>query len=273
MFTSSTARIARLLLVLVACGGTSMGWGAQQSGCVGTVADVYGTVTAANTASAKPQDHWPVQLMQCFAPGKVLQLAQAARATLFFPGVGTAFELNGPGKFEVMADAARALSGAASPVQTRMSDVFRQMQLGRVDLVPSGTRMREPFAGAGPVPLEPSGIVMAAPLVFRWQASNPHPPYRIVVATQDKEPVYEAASDAAEFVLPADVQLSPGRPLLWRVEDASAGGQSAGRWLGFIIATPQARALAAQLDRAIPNPSPAERNLREALIMQQMTED
>jgi hypothetical protein len=238
---------------------------------VGTVADLYGTVTAANTASAKPQDHWPVQLMQCFAPGKVLQLAQAARATLFFPGSGSAFELNGPGKFEVMADAARALSGAARPAQTRMSDVFKKMQLGRIDLIASGTRMREPFGNAGPTPLEPSGIVMSAPLVFRWQALSPHPPYHIVVATEDKEPVYEATSDAVQFALPADVQLSPGRQLLWRVEDASATHQSAGRWLGFIIATPQARALATELDQTIPNPSPAERNLREALLLQQMT--
>jgi hypothetical protein len=258
--------------MVCASGAASAAWCAQQEACVATVADIYGTVAAANTASAKPQDYWPVQLMQCFAPGKVLQLAQAARASLFFPITGTAFELNGPGRFEVMADAARGLSGAARPTQTRLSEVFKKMQMGRVDLIPSGTRMREPFGRTGPVPLEPSGIVMAASLVFRWQALSPHPPYRIVVATEDKVPVFEATSDAAQFALPADVQLAAGQQLLWRVEDASANRGSARRWLGFIIATPQARELAEQLDRAIPNPSPAERNLREALLMQEMTQ-
>ena len=42
------------------------------------------------------------------------------------------------------------------------------------------------------------------------------------------------------------------------------------QWQEFVIATPAARSVAGRLDREVPTPSAAERNLREMLLLQQM---
>jgi hypothetical protein len=238
---------------------------------VSMVADLHGTVAVANTAWSKPEDRWPVQLLQRFPPSRVLTLENAARVTLFFPAEGIAFELRGPGKFEIAPDSVRPLSNAPPPSRSVLNAAFRGIKLDRSNLAPAGVRMRDPRPAGAPAPLEPRGIVMAADgLVFRWGAVGGGRQYRFRLARDRTDLIYEAVTEQTELVLPPEFLLTPGEPLLWQVEDASQARGGASGWQEFMLATPDAGILAAQIDRDLPSPNAAERNLREVLLLQRM---
>src|SRR4051794_19598809 len=82
---------------------------AHAQGCVTMLADVAGSVAIADVASAKPDEWWPVQLLQCLPPRKILSLQSGAHTTLFFPGSGVALELQGKGRYEILQDSAKPL--------------------------------------------------------------------------------------------------------------------------------------------------------------------
>ena len=266
-----TRPMLRALLSLVAfvtCGT------ATADACVTLVVDLYGTVVSADTASAKPGERWPVQLLQCFPPHKVLILQVDARATLFFPANGVASELRGAGRFEVAPDAVVALDNAPRPSRVQLNAAFRDIKLDRGNLVPAGVRMRDPRVTVGPVLLEPRGMVVSAdPPVFRWEAISGSRQYRFRLTNTKREVIYETVTDMTELALPAEILLTPGERMMWHVDDSSATGRRTNRWQEFVIATPQARGLAEAIDQAIPSPSVAERNLRDVLLMQRMARD
>jgi hypothetical protein len=265
MMTTSTFRSLVFLWGLIAAGT------APSHACVTMVADLYGTVAVADTASAKPQDQWPVQLLQCLTPRKVLSLQAGARATLFFPANGMAFELRGAGRFEVGSDAVQPLADSPAPSRVQLNAAFRDIKLDRANLVPAGVRMRDPRVVVGPALLEPRGMVVSAdPPVFRWEAIAGSPRYRFRLASVRMDIIYETLTDGTELVLPAQIPLTPGERLIWHVEEASAIGRTANRWQEFVVATPEARGLAQGIDQDIPSPSAAERNLRDVLLMQKM---
>src|SRR3982750_1530260 len=68
----------------------SMCAAAHGQGCVTMLADVAGSVSIADTASATSDEWWPVQLLQCLPPRKILSLQSGAHTTLFFPASGAA---------------------------------------------------------------------------------------------------------------------------------------------------------------------------------------
>jgi hypothetical protein len=242
---------------------------AYADGCVTMLADVSGGVTIADTATAKAQDWWPVQLLQCMAPRKVLALQTGAHATLFFPSSGVAVELHGANRYEIQQDTARPLANAPVPERKALNAMFREIQLDRSNLSSAGVRMRLPGPSVGPVPLEPHGIVLSgdAP-VFRWEALPGNPHYRFQLAKSRAEVIYEVLTDRNELPLPADLALAPGERYMWRVDVAPIEAKMTARWQDFVLATPAARTLAAQIDRELPAPDAAERNLRAVLLMQ-----
>jgi hypothetical protein len=255
--------------------GLELLWGpAHAEGCVSMLADVSGGVAIADTASARTEDWWPVQLLQCLAPRKVLALQNGARATLFFPGPNVSIELRGASRYEIMQDTARPLANAPVPERKALNAAFREIQLDRANLSSAGVRMRLPSPSQGPALLAPRGIVLSGePVVFRWEAMSGHPQYRFQLAKSRTEIVYEATTDRTEVVLPANVAITPGDRLLWRVDVAAPDAKMSARWQDFIVATPEARTLAAQIDRDVPAPSAAERNLREVLLIQRMVRE
>ena len=261
-----TMLTVRLLLVLA---GFAVCSTLRAEPCVTLLADLNGNVTVADVAAPKPEERWPVQLLQCFVPRKVLSLESGSRATLFFPAEGVALELRGPGRFEIMPGTVRPLSSAAAPSRAPLNNAFRDVKLDRANLTPAGVRMREPRFSEGLVLLQPRGIVTSTgDLEFRWQASSAGTRYRFRLAAGRKDVVYETTTDDSHFVLPPEIRLAAGEPLLWQVEDTARPGSS--RWQDFVIATPEARALAEEIDREVPSPSAAERNLRDLLLMQRM---
>jgi len=255
-------------LLFAALGASGSG---RAQACVTLVADLVGNVTAADRASSKPAERWPVQLLQCLPAGRVLILDEGARTTLFYPSSGEAVSLRGPGGFEIGASAVRPLSNAAAPSRLQLNAAFRDIKLDRSRLAPAGVRMRDPRLAAGVVLLEPRGVVLEGDvLVFRWQPVEGAQQYRFRLANFRREQVLERLTEENQIVLPAATRLAPGERMLWRVEVASGSGQSRSQWQEFVIATPQARALASRIDSELAAPSAAERNLREVLLLQQM---
>jgi hypothetical protein len=238
--------------------------------CVSMLVDLKGSVTFAKSPSANPQDRWPASLMQCFSRDDVLSLAQADRATLYFPEAGTGVGLRGRGQYVIESNAVRPIGNAPLPSSTVLNAVFKGVKLAREGLTPAGFRMREAPNPDGIVQSAPRGLVTeAGPLVFRWEQGDTRPPYRIRIVKSNKTTVYEGPVATNDFRLPPEVELNAGEPMSWRVEtvDSVSGG---GRWQEFVVATPEARELAAQIDRMIPSPSDAERNLRNVLLLQKM---
>lgn len=239
--------------------------------CVSMLVDFSGSISFAKSPSAKSQDRWPANLLQCFFRDTVLSLAEADKATLYFPLTGIAVGLRGKGQYVVEPNAVRPLGSAPPPSSTVLDAVFKGIKLTRTGLTPAGFRMREAPSSAGIVPIAPKGIVtdVDSP-VFRWEQGDTKPPYRIRIVTSSKSTVYESSVTDGEFTLPREIALKAGEELLWRVEPV-ASSAGAGRWQDFVIATREARELAAQIDQAVPSPTDAERNLRALLLLQRMS--
>jgi hypothetical protein len=240
--------------------------------CVTLVADLAGTVTVADSATARPRDRWPVQLLHCFPARKVLTLEPQARITLFFSHGARSVDLSGPARYEITGDGVRALDGSPAPAERALNRAFRDLRLDRAALSPAGVRMRDPL-GDRLVLLEPLGVITEpGPLTFRWQAaSGGTGPYRLRLAREHTDVMYEAIVDDSQLTLPAEIALVPGERMLWHVEELSAARRAAARWQGFVLATEEAQALAREIGPK--SGSPAERNLRDLLLMQHMTAD
>jgi hypothetical protein len=242
--------------------------------CITLIADLSGPVMVGDSAETKAKDRWPAQLLQCLPARRVVTLDAAARATLFFPEGTRSFELVGPGRYEVTRDGVRPVNGSPAVAQRVLNQAFQNVRLDRSVLTAAGVRMRSP-TGARITLLEPRGVVADPSTVsFRWHRSGDRQaPVRFRLASASGEVIYETTSDAEQLVLPEASGLSPGGRFLWRVEDLTLPPLSAPRWESFVVATEQVQALARQLDARIGSPSRAEANLRDLLLMQNMTAD
>jgi hypothetical protein len=253
--------------------GLTMAVNARAGECVSMLVDLRGSVTFAKSPSANPQDHWPVSLLHCFARDNVLSLSENDKATLYFPEVGTAVGLRGRGQYVIESNAVRPIGNAPSPSNTVLNAVFKGVTLDRAGLTRAGVRMRETPNPEGIVQIAPQGIVTdVEPLVFRWEQGDTRPPYRIRIVKSNKTTVYEGPIANSDFRLPLEVKLNPGEQLLWRVETVDSPS-SGGRWQEFVVATRDARELAAQIDRMVPSPTDVERNLRNVLLLQKMSSE
>lgn len=242
--------------------------------CVTLVADLTGGAVVADRPAAKPEDRWPVQLLQCFPAGKTVILETGARMTLFYPATGEAIELRGPGSFLLAADAVRPVSSAAAPARLQLNSAFRDIKLDRTRLAPAGVRMRDPQLAGVVVLLEPSGVVLSADaLTFSWEPVRGVREYRFRVANSRRVVLFEQRTETEQLALPAEAHLAAGERLFWQVEAVAPTAQWRSRWQEFAIATPAARSLATRLDQELPSSSAAERNLREVLLLQQMETD
>jgi hypothetical protein len=245
--------------------------GAQ--GCVTLIADVAGSVTVADSAAAKAEDRWPAQLLQCLPPRRVVTLEPEARVTLFFAQGSRAFELAGPARYEVAADGVRPLNGSRTVAARALNQAFGALRIDRAALAPAGVRMRDP-GGDRLVLLEPLGIVTEpGSISFHWQrASGSLGFYRLRLAREPAEVFYDVVVEGDRVTLPQEVRLLPGERILWHVEEAAAPHRAASRWQSFVVATEPARALAREIDARSGVAWPAERRLRELLLMQVMNE-
>ncbi len=138
--------------------------------CVSMLVDFSGSISFAKSPSAKSQDRWPANLLQCFFRDNVLSLSEAGKATLYFPLTGIAVGLRGQGQYVVEPNAVRPIGSAPPPSSTVLDAVFKGIKLTRSGLAPAGFRMREAPNSTSIVPIAPKGIVIDVDsLVFRWE--------------------------------------------------------------------------------------------------------
>jgi hypothetical protein len=232
---------------------------------VALVADLAGEIRVHSDAAGGDRN---VALMQRLPADARLALGADARATVFYPASGAAFELRGRGQFLVGGDEVRAAGEAASPVRRQLNAAFRNIQLQRVHITQAGVVMRGAGNQGRPQPLGPEGLVMSGNgLVFRWSAAEAGGSYRFRLTDSAGEPLYEATTTETELALPSKVTPPAGRHLMWSVQ--AAGRLSPNRWANLIVADAATREAAAALDRAGDQESVADRNLRALLLTQQ----
>jgi hypothetical protein len=232
---------------------------------VALIADLAGEVRTRTVAGAVGERS--AVLMQRLQEDTTLALGAGARATVFYPGTGAAFELLGGGEFRIGANEAQAMGGAPHPTRRQLNAAFRDIKLERVHITQAGVVMRSTGNSGGPQLLGPEGLEMSSrnPM-FRWTAAESGGRYRFRLTDTAGEPVYETTTTETEVVLPADIVLKPGRRLMWSVQ--SAGRLSPNRWANLIVADAAVRQMAVELDRGGEPASEAERNLRALLLTQ-----
>ncbi len=254
------SRLIVFLLLLVA----SIAWSADQAPAIALLANVAGLVRVRVEGDV---DRSAV-LMQHLPAGAELDLDIDAKASVFYPGSGTAFDLRGAGQFHVGAQESFAVGDALPPLRRPLNAAFRNIQLQRSHITQVGVVMRAVGGEARPQPLGPEGLVMSAErMVFRWSPVEGDGHYRFRLADTSGEPLFEAAVAGTELALPPTVALPNGRRLMWSVQ--AAGRLSPVRWANLIVADAATRRLAAELDRGSEPDSAAEHNLRALLLSQQ----
>jgi hypothetical protein len=237
-----------------------------EPGPVALMADLAGEIHLRSEAAGDGRN---VALMQRLPADVSLLLAADARATVFYPASGAAFELRGRGQFLVGVDEVRAAGDAASPVRRQLNAAFRNIQLQRVHITQAGVVMRGAGNQGRPQPLGPEGLVMSGSgLVFKWSPAEGGGSYRFRLTDTAGEPIYEATTTATELALPSKVTPPAGRRLMWSVQ--AAGRLSPNRWANLIVADAATREAAAALDQAGDMDSAIDRNLRALLLTQQV---
>lgn len=261
--------LAKLPVFIVAAFLTIEAWG---QGCVAVFVTVRGSVSAMSSPAVGPEKLWPAKPMQCLPPERLISLRESAEATLFFPAHAVAVQLRGPGEFVIQPNRVRPLKSSPSPIETKLNAIFSSIKLDRDNLVPAGVRMRDPSPRKGPVAIAPSGIVTSPlPLEFSWDPKSSAPPYRFRLIGHDKAILHEELTSDNKLVLPEGTLKTAGEPLLWQVESVTLPGEKSD-WVAFVIATHEAKQLAAEVDRNVPSPSAVELVLRDALLLQRMHE-
>lgn len=234
------------------------------------VADLDGRVTvSANARAAAPAT--PVTLMQALSADSVLVLgAEPSRATLFYPDLGTAFDLRGPGNFHVTPSEVRALGTARAPSARQLNRAFRGIRLERANLTPASVVMRSAEATDLPSLIRPQGVVLdTGEVVFSWAAPGERQEYRFRLMTRAGDLLYETLTPATQVALPHGLQLRVGEWYLWGVQPVREGRRGLAQWREFLLAGEDVRKLALELDRDGGPGSAAERNLRDLLLAQQ----
>jgi hypothetical protein len=168
-------------------------------------------------------------------------------------------------------DGLRPLSGSPAVAPKALHQAFENLRLDRENLDPAGVRMRD-LPGDPLTPIEPRGLVTCArTLSFRWQAAlGSTGPYRLRVAREGNDVLYEAIVEGSELTLPNAERLPSGERLFWQVEDVSTSRGARQRWQSFVLATEPARKLAREVASQSSNATAAEANLLDLLLMQRM---
>lgn len=249
-----------------------MGYGpgtAQAEEAAVLVADLSGSASQLLPAASKPAEKQrPLKLLQSLATGTAIALQDQASLTLYYVASGMAYDLKGPGRFEVRPAEVVALDGAPQPLRRKLNDVLQGIRLQGGRLAQAGLTMRGPEDAGQPMALSPRGVVLSgSPLVMRWNSGRAGRTTTVLLIDEDGRKLFEGTALADSLSLPETVALKPGRSYFWGVRD-SAAPEGKMAWVEFTIADQGLRDYAAEIDRQLNGGDPAERNLRELLLAQ-----
>jgi hypothetical protein len=158
----------------------------------------------------------------------ILVLEGDARVVLAYPGVGSIYQLQGPGRFVAQASGVERRAGPGSLSRRDLASALRALKIR-----PEGNRVQGSTAmrGIGGLALQargPTGNQLAAEaLLVCWRPLGADWSYQIRVIDDDGQVVYEAHTNGASLQLPPARMMRAGGPYLWQVLARGPDGQSA----------------------------------------------
>lgn len=162
-----------------------------------------------------------VALLDDVPAGARLVVDRDASVVVSYTLLGTAYELKGPGRFEVDKDTVRALDAGRVAARTWAKSLqvarFAPGAAVQASIVTRGTEQ-------GSALMAPKGRQLEARArTIRWRALGDDWRYRVLLVDADGEIVYAAETTQAEAQIPAHVELKRGRTYIWTVTGTGPG--------------------------------------------------
>lgn len=181
---------------------------------VGLVTELAG----AGSVAQKP-DGGALEQLHELMPGAIVTLSAGARAVVVHTPTGVVYELSGPGRYRVQANALEALSGRMA--RRELPPEIKAFQLKPLSTMQAGIVLR----GAAPARLEgPSGGVLnAEELSYRIRGDVQSPSLDLLDA--EGQSVVSAREAPAVFNPGQATALQPGRQYVVRVKGTDARGK------------------------------------------------
>ncbi|MCX7180655.1 MAG: hypothetical protein NTX56_18460 [Proteobacteria bacterium] len=190
---------------------------------VGMVTDLTGKVWTVDGAIRQP-----LAILVYLEAGAVIEVDKGGSVSITFYSPSEEQVFSGPAKFKIEKQGITRISGAAPAVQRlgalAADATTKEMNQGG-RRTQAAVRMRSMATGASIGGLSPdkTAVRSTAPR-FSWTALPDIGKYRLTLTTLEGIPVLEEAVTGAEFRLPADKALTPGREYIWNVEATLADG-------------------------------------------------
>jgi hypothetical protein len=160
--------------------------------------------------------------------GAILVLERGARIVLTYPAAGAIYELRGPGRFAVQADAVTLRAGSGHLARRDLIPALRALRIQ-----PDGSTLQGSAAmrGASAPDLQasgPNGTQLTRDAIrLCWKPLGPQWTYRVRLIDDDGIVLYETQTAESSFELPATVSLQANAPYVWHVQAAGPDGRSA----------------------------------------------
>jgi len=193
----------------------------------------------------------PLAILAYLEPGAAIEVEKGGSVSITFYSPAEEQVFSGPAKFRIEKQGITRVSGAAPAVQ-RMGALAadataREMSQGG-RRTQAAVRMRSLAVGASIVGLSPDKTALrsTAPR-FSWTALPDIASYRLTLTTGEGVSVLEESVVGAEWRLPADKPLTPGKDYAWSVEATLAdGAKIAGKGRFSVLGADAATRLAAE---------------------------
>ena len=213
---------------------------------VGMVTDLTGKVWLGEGATRQP-----LAILAYLEPSAVIEVEKGSSVSITFYSPSEEQVFAGPAKLKIEKQGITRISGAAPSVQRlgalAAEATSKEMNQGG-RRTQAAVRMRSMAVGASIADLSPDKTgVRSTALRFSWAALPDVREYRLTLTTVEGIPIVEAAVNGAEWRLPAEKALTPGREYIWDIEATLADGSKiAGKGRFSVLDADAAARLAAE---------------------------
>jgi hypothetical protein len=160
--------------------------------------------------------------------GATVVVERDARVVLAYPGIGSIYELQGPGRFVARSDAVQSQDASGRLARRDLVSALRALRIR-----PEGTALQGSAAmrGASALDLQatgPTGSQLERDAIrLCWKSLGERWMYRVRVIDDDGTAVFDTRTAGSSLELPATLRLQANAPYLWHVLARGPNGQSA----------------------------------------------
>lgn len=213
---------------------------------VGMVTDLTGKVWTVDGAARQP-----LAILAYLEAGTVIEVDKGGSVSITFYSPAEEYVFSGAAKFKLEKQGISKISGAAPAVQrlgALAADATNKEMNQGGRRTQAAVRMRSLAVGAAIAGLSPdkTAVSSTAPR-FAWAALPDVGKYRLTVTAGDGTSLVDESVAGAEWRLPADKALAPGKDYAWSVEATLAdGAKVAGKGRFSVVDADVAARLAAE---------------------------